>query len=57
MDSRGWGASKKRTNLYELKLKQSDYVIFIFSLLMLILVILMYVNNIKIPKIINLLYI
>ena len=57
MDSRGWGASKKRTNLYELKLRQSDYVIFIFSLLMLILVILMYVNNIKIPKIINLLYI
>ena len=57
MDSRGWGANKKRTNLYALKLKQSDFVIFTFSLLMLILAILMYVNNIKIPKIINLLYI
>jgi energy-coupling factor transport system permease protein len=55
MDSRGWGANKKRTNLYALKLKQSDYIIFTFSLLMLILAILIYVN-IKIPKIINLLY-
>ena len=27
MESRAWGATKKRTNLYELKLKKGDYVL------------------------------
>jgi len=37
MESRAWGASKKRTNLYSLKLKRADYVLFIVSVLMLVL--------------------
>jgi energy-coupling factor transport system permease protein len=37
MESRAWGASKKRTNLYALKLKRADYILFIVSVLMLIL--------------------
>ncbi|MCW4016446.1 MAG: energy-coupling factor transporter transmembrane protein EcfT [Candidatus Bathyarchaeota archaeon] len=36
MESRAWGASKKRTNLYELKLKRADYVLVVISVLMLI---------------------
>jgi energy-coupling factor transport system permease protein len=37
MESRAWGANKKRTNLYELKLKKSDYILFLISVLILIL--------------------
>ena len=36
MESRAWGASPKRTNLYELKLKRADYVLGLISLLVLI---------------------
>jgi energy-coupling factor transport system permease protein len=36
MESRAWGASKKRTNLYVLKLKRPDYILTIISILMLI---------------------
>jgi energy-coupling factor transport system permease protein len=28
MESRAWGATKKRTNLYELKLRKGDYALF-----------------------------
>ena len=31
MESRAWGASKKRTNLYALKLKIADYILFVVS--------------------------
>ena len=37
MESRAWGASEKRTNLYVLKLKRADYVLVLVSVLMLIL--------------------
>ena len=37
MESRAWGASKKRTNLYALKLKIADYILFLVSVSILIL--------------------
>jgi len=37
MESRAWGATKKRTNLYVLKMKSSDYVLITVSICMLIL--------------------
>ena len=36
MESMAWGASKKRTNLYALKLKRNDYILVTVSALMLI---------------------
>ena len=39
MESRAWGASEKRTNLYMLKLKRADYSLALGSILMLIFVI------------------
>jgi len=36
MESRAWGASKKRTNLYALKLKIADYILFVVSFSILI---------------------
>jgi energy-coupling factor transport system permease protein len=35
MESRAWGASEKRTNLYVLQLKRADYILAIISVLML----------------------
>lgn len=37
MESRAWGASEKRTNLYKLKLKRADYLLVFISVLILIL--------------------
>ncbi|PVX23381.1 MAG: hypothetical protein CW691_10755 [Candidatus Bathyarchaeum sp.] len=37
MESRAWGASKTRTNLYALKLKRADYILVVISVLMLLL--------------------
>jgi energy-coupling factor transport system permease protein len=37
MESRAWGASKKRTNLYALSLNQADGILVVISILMLIL--------------------
>ena len=37
MESRAWGASEKRTNLYKLKLKRADYLLVLVSVLMLII--------------------
>ena len=39
MESRAWGASEKRTNLYVLKLKRTDYILAIVTVLMLVLAI------------------
>ena len=39
MESRAWGASDKRTNLYVLKLKRTDYILAIISILMLVVAI------------------
>ncbi len=36
MESRAWGASEKRTNLYVLKLRKGDYILAVGSILMLI---------------------
>jgi energy-coupling factor transport system permease protein len=36
MESRAWGASEKRTNLYVLKLKRGDYTLVLVSVVMLI---------------------
>ncbi len=36
MESRAWGATKKRTNLYALKMKNADYSLVIISIAMLI---------------------
>jgi len=36
MESRAWGATDKRTNLYELKLKRNDYLLAVISVLMLL---------------------
>ena len=39
MESRAWGATERRTNLYVLKLKKPDYVLAIVSVLILVLAI------------------
>jgi len=39
MESRAWGATKRRTNLYELRLGRGDYLLFLMSLGMLALAI------------------
>jgi energy-coupling factor transport system permease protein len=36
MESRGWGASKKRTNLYVLKMKKGDFLLIIISIILLV---------------------
>jgi len=37
MESRAWGASEKRTNLYALKLKRADYILVLISVVILFL--------------------
>ena len=37
MESRAWGATNKRTNLYVLKIQRGDYILAIISICMLIL--------------------
>jgi energy-coupling factor transport system permease protein len=49
MESRAFGATKKRTNLYRLQLKRSDYLTFLISLIILSLA--LYIRyNIPIPE-------
>jgi energy-coupling factor transport system permease protein len=43
MESRAWGASEKRTNLYILKLKRADYLLVLVSVLMLIVAVYVYI--------------
>ena len=55
MESRAWGASDKRTNLYKLNLKRGDIILVIVTVLMLILAI--YIRfNVHIPYLTNLLF-
>lgn len=35
MESRAWGATKKRTNLYILRLKQGDFILFVITIVIL----------------------
>ncbi len=37
MESRAWGATEKRTNLYMLRLKKPDYVLALISVILLVL--------------------
>jgi len=36
MESRAWGASKKRTNLYVLKMREGDFMLIIISIMLLV---------------------
>lgn len=45
LSSRGYGVAKKRTRLYEIKMKLSDYLIFIFTLIFLIFSIYIYAST------------
>ncbi|MEM2936765.1 MAG: energy-coupling factor transporter transmembrane component T, partial [Candidatus Bathyarchaeia archaeon] len=55
MESRAWGATEKRTNLYVLKMRRGDYTLALISLLMLIIAI--YVRlYLPIPSITTLLH-
>jgi energy-coupling factor transport system permease protein len=54
MESRAWGASEKRTNLYVLKLKRADYILVLLSVLMLIIAVYVYVY-VPIPTLTSLL--
>jgi len=36
MESRAWGASKKRTNLYVLKMRKGDFMLIIISIILLV---------------------
>ena len=54
MESRAWGASEKRTNLYELKLRRADYILVLVSVLMLFLAVYVWLY-VSIPSLITLL--
>jgi energy-coupling factor transport system permease protein len=54
MESRAWGASEKRTNLYVLKLKRTDYILATISILMLAIAIYIWMF-IPIPSFVKLL--
>ncbi len=54
MESRAWGASEKRTNLYRLKLKRADYLLVLGSVLMLIVAVYVFLY-VSIPSLTTLL--
>jgi len=54
MESRAWGASEKRTNLYVLKLKKADYLLAFGSALMLIFAVYVWLY-VQVPTLITLL--
>jgi energy-coupling factor transport system permease protein len=54
MESRAWGAIKKRTNLYELKMRRGDYILLILTVVLLVVAV--YVRlYVPIPSITSLL--
>jgi energy-coupling factor transport system permease protein len=55
MESRAWGASNKRTNLYKLNLKQADIILIMISVLMLILTLYIWLY-IPVPSLTSLLF-
>ncbi|MCW4022887.1 MAG: energy-coupling factor transporter transmembrane component T family protein [archaeon] len=55
MESRAWGANKNRTNLYSLKLKRSDYLLLVISVLMLVVAVYFWLN-ISIPSLTAVIY-
>ena len=56
MESRAWGASDKRTNLYKLNLKLADIILVIISVLMLTLALYLWLYNIYVPSLASLLF-
>ena len=56
MESRAWGASDKRTNLYKLNLKRADIILVIISVLMLTLALYLWLYNIYVPSLTSLLF-
>ena len=56
MESRAWGASDKRTNLYKLNLKRADIILVIITVLMLILALYLWLYNIHVPSLTSLLF-
>jgi energy-coupling factor transport system permease protein len=55
MESRAWGASEKRTNLYKLKLKRADIILVMISVLMLVLAVYVW-RYVPIPSVTELLF-
>jgi len=55
MESRAWGASDKRTNLYKLNLKRADIILIIITVLMLILAVYIWLD-IPVPSLTNLFF-
>ncbi len=55
MESRAWGANKNRTNLYSLKLKRSDYLLVMISVLMLAVALYFWLN-VSIPSLCAVIY-
>lgn len=55
MESRAWGATKKRTNLYELKLHRGDLILLVINFLILVISVYLYVY-VRIPMISQLLF-
>jgi energy-coupling factor transport system permease protein len=55
MESRAWGASEKRTNLYSLKLQRADYVLAVISVLILGFALYIW-STFQIPTLTELLY-
>ena len=55
MESRAWGATKNRTNLYALKLKRSDYLLLVISVFMLAVAVYIWLN-VSIPLLSEVLY-
>ncbi|MEJ2243123.1 MAG: energy-coupling factor transporter transmembrane component T [Candidatus Bathyarchaeota archaeon] len=55
MESRAWGANKNRTNLYALKLRGSDYLLVVISVLMLVVAVYIWLN-VSIPSLSAILY-
>jgi energy-coupling factor transport system permease protein len=56
MESRAWGASDKRTNLYKLNLKRADITMVLITVLMLILTLYLWLYNIHVPSLTSLLF-
>ncbi|UCF59022.1 MAG: energy-coupling factor transporter transmembrane protein EcfT, partial [Candidatus Bathyarchaeota archaeon] len=54
MESRAWGASEKRTNLYVLKLKNADYLLAFGSVLMLVFAVYVWLY-VSVPSLVTLL--
>jgi energy-coupling factor transport system permease protein len=53
MESRAFGATKDRTNLYELKMARIDYIVFVITIGVLVLAIYVHLFLPPIPKLLS----